>query len=88
MTFGTPELADAVEKVLVENPKTRVVLLANHGDVCYQSSLPKAFGLATNIEFTAQIQWQCMAAGEPKYLTDEQMAAAMERSKTYGQQTK
>ena len=29
-----------------------------------------------------------MAAGEPKYLTDEQMALAMERSKTYGQQTK
>ena len=88
VTFGTPELAEAVEKVLVDNPKTRVVLLANHGDVCYQASLPKAFGLATNMEFNAQIQWQCMCAGEPKYLDDEQMAAAMERSKTYGQQTK
>lgn len=88
VTFGTPELAEAVGEVLVANPKTRVVLLANHGDVCYQASLPKAFGLATNIEFTAQIQWQCLCAGEPRYLTDEQMASAMERSKTYGQQTK
>lgn len=86
VTFGTPELAQEVEKVLQANPKTRAVLLANHGDVVYQTSLAKAFGLATNLEFLSQVQVTCMCAGTPQYLNDEQMAAAHERSKTYGQQ--
>ena len=88
VTFGTPELAEAVGEVLRAVPDTRVVLLANHGDVCYQANLPKAFGLAENIEFTARIQWQAMCAGEAVYLTHEQMETARERSKTYGQQGK
>lgn len=85
VTFGTPELADAVEAVLKDNPNTRAVLLANHGDVCYHINLPKAFGLAENIEFTSRIQWQCSCAGEPVNLTEEEFMAALERSKTYGQ---
>lgn len=86
VTFGTPELAEAVGVVLRANPSARAVLLANHGDVCYHINLAKAFGLAENIEFTSRIQWQCECAGTPQNLTREEFAAALERSKTYGQQ--
>lgn len=86
VTFGTPELAEAVGVVLRANPSARAVLLANHGDVCYHINLAKAFGLAENIEFTSRIQWQCECAGVPQNLTREEFAAALERSKTYGQQ--
>lgn len=86
VTFGTPELADAVGVVLKDNPRTRAVLLANHGDVCFHISLAKAFGLAENVEFTARIQWQCLCAGTPVNLTEAEFTSALERSKTYGQQ--
>ncbi|RVU98124.1 aldolase [Coriobacteriales bacterium OH1046] len=86
VTFGTPELADAVGIVLKDNPRARAVLLANHGDVCFHINLAKAFGLAENVEFTARIQWQCMCAGTPVNLTEAEFADALERSKTYGQQ--
>lgn len=88
VTFGTQELADAVGEALQKDEKTRAVLLANHGDVCFHESLPKAFNLAANLEFVAQLQWRCMCAGEPQYLSKDQMSAALERSKTYGQQTR
>lgn len=61
------------------------MLLANHGDVCFHVNLPKAFGLAENIEFTSRIQWQCECANGPVNLTEDEFAAALDRSKTYGQ---
>lgn len=86
VTFGTPELADAVEEALKANTDTRAVLLANHGDVCFHVSIGKAFGLAENVEFTSRIQWQASCAGKPVNLTEDEFAAALDRSKTYGQQ--
>jgi len=88
VTFGTPELAEAVGEVIRQPYNGRAVILCNHGDVCWHSDLPKAFNMAANLEFTAQIQWQAMCAGNPVYLTPEEMAVARERSKTYGQQKK
>lgn len=41
--------------------------------------------LAVNIEFVAEMQYRTMCIGQPVILTDEQMHASMERSKTYGQ---
>jgi L-fuculose-phosphate aldolase len=37
------------------------------------------------MEWCAQVQWHCMAAGKMNVLTDEQMEVAMEHYKTYGQ---
>ena len=85
VTFGTPELAEAVRRTLEAHPETRAVLLANHGDVCLHESLAKAFDLAENIEYTARIQWQCECAGEPVYLTEEEFAEAITRFQSYGQ---
>lgn len=83
--FGTPELAAAAVETCGDG---KAVLLANHGLVAWEGSLPKAFSLARDLEFTAELQWRAMAVGTPNILTDSQMAEALERFKTYGQPKK
>ena len=83
--FGTPELAEAAVEACGDG---KAVLLANHGLVAWEGSLPKAFSLARDLEFTAELQWRAMAVGTPNILTDSQMAEALERFKTYGQPKK
>ena len=83
--FGTPELAEAAVAACGDG---KAVLLANHGLVVWEGSLPKAFSLARDLEFTAELQWRAMAVGTPNILTDSQMAEALERFKTYGQPKK
>ena len=86
-TFGTMELAENVQKALLETP-TKAVLLENHGLVTCGSNLAKAFGLAVNMEFTAEIQWRGIAAGGSFVLSDAQMDVVMEEFKSYGQPRK
>jgi len=83
--FGSPELAEAAAAACGDG---KAVLLANHGLVAWERSLPKAFSLARDLEFTAELQWRAMAVGTPNILTDSQMAEALERFKTYGQPKK
>ena len=83
--FGSPELAEAAVEACGDG---KAVLLANHGLVAWEGSLPKAFSLARDLEFTAELQWRAMAVGTPNILTDSQMAEALERFKTYGQPKK
>ena len=83
--FGSPELAEAAVETCGDG---KAVLLANHGLVAWEGSLPKAFSLARDLEFTAELQWRAMAVGTPNILTDSQMAEALERFKTYGQPKK
>ena len=83
--FGTPELAEAAAAACGDG---KAVLLANHGLVAWEGNLPKAFSLARDLEFTAELQWRAMAVGTPNILTDSQMAEALERFKTYGQPKK
>ena len=84
-TFGTKELA---ENAITAIGKGRAVLLANHGLVTCGVSLPKAFGLAKNMEFIAEMQWRGMCVGKPVVLDDTEMDNVMERFKTYGQPKK
>ena len=83
--FGSPELAEAAVEACGDG---KAVLLANHGLVAWEGSLPKAFSLARDLEFTAELQWRAMAVGTPNILTDSQMAEALELFKTYGQPKK
>lgn len=83
--FGTPELAEVAVEACGNG---KAVLLANHGLVAWEGSLPKAFSLARDLEFTAELQWRAMAVGTPNILTDGQMEEALERFKTYGQPKK
>lgn len=84
-TFGTQQLADNVKKVI---GKSRAVLLANHGLVTSGPSLAKAFSLAVNLEFVAEMQWRASCIGTPVVLSDEEMVKVMESFKNYGQPQK
>lgn len=82
-TFGTWELADAVEENI--GPDSNGVLLANHGMAACGSSMKTAYGLALAMEWCAELQWRCMCAGAPHYLSAKQMEGVMKRYDTYGQ---
>ena len=81
-TFGSMELAENVKKAL---GKSKAVLLANHGLVTSGPNLAKAFGLAVNLEFVAEMQWRASCVGSPVVLSDEEMMVVMESFKSYGQ---
>jgi L-fuculose-phosphate aldolase len=84
-TFGTMELAENVEKVI---GKSKAVLLANHGLVTCGPTLAKAFGLAVNVEFVAEMQWRASCMGNPVVLSNAEMDVVMESFKSYGQPSK
>lgn len=81
-TFGTPALADAIVSTIADY---NAVLLANHGLVAAGGNLGAAFTVAEEIEFVARVYYQALAAGEPKCLSTQQMTAALDRFKSYGQ---
>lgn len=84
-TFGTVELAEAaVETCGAGN----AVLLGNHGLVACGESLEKAYDLARDLEFVAELQYRALSIGTPRVLTGEEMDAALERFATYGQKQK
>ena len=83
--FGTEELAVQAVETCGDG---RAVLLGNHGLVAWHESLPKAYDLARDLEFAAELQWRAAAAGTPHVLTEAQMAEALKRFETYGQQPK
>lgn len=84
-TFGSPELA---KNAITACGKSRAVLLANHGLVTCGPSMAKAFGLAVNMEFVAEMQWRAMAVGQPVVLSNQEMDHVMEEFKSYGQPKK
>lgn len=84
-TFGTAGLANKAEGFIENN---NVLLLANHGLLATGGDLSKAFSLAVNVEFVAQIQWRCISIGTPVVLSSEQMDDVRVRMKTYGQPKK
>ncbi len=86
-TFGTKQLSENVQKALSVN-KSKAVLLANHGLVTSGPSLAKAFGLAVNLEFVAEMQWRASCIGTPMVLSNEEMDTVMESFKSYGQPKK
>lgn len=84
-TFGTEKLARAaVETCGAGN----AVLLGNHGLVACGESLEKAYDLARDLEFVAELQYRSLAIGTPRVLTGQEMDAALERFKSYGQKQK
>ena len=81
-TYGTPELAKVVSETIGDG---NAVLMENHGMLACGTSLKSAFGLASTCEWTAEIQWRCMAVGQPHVLSDDQMNVVLEKFKGYGQ---
>lgn len=81
-TFGTVELAEAAVKACGESD---AVLLANHGLVACGADLERAYALACDMEFLAELQYRAMCIGDPNVLSHQQMAEVLERFQTYGQ---
>ena len=81
-TYGTPELAHEVEKA---SGNGLAMLLANHGMVAWGNSLSKAFNVAENVEWVAEIQWRAMCVGQPAILSDKEIAKVIKSFQSYGQ---
>ena len=82
VTFGTQALAETAVRFC---GGSKAVLLANHGLVTCGGSLADAFELAVTLEYVAQLQYRARCAGSPNVLDDEQIDAAIERFRSYGQ---
>lgn len=81
-TFGTEQLSRSAALAL----KGRFAcLLANHGVLAYQQSLPKALSLAHEVETLARMYWQALQIAPPTILSDEEMRRVSHLFKSYGQ---
>lgn len=58
--------------------------MANHGLVCFSSSLEGALALAVAVEQLANAYLQCLAVGEPVLLDDAEMERVLGKFKGYG----
>lgn len=82
--FGSQELADQVVKALEGR---RACLMAHHGVIAAHVSVARALALAVTVEELAHQYLLCLPFGKPPVLSDEQIAAVLEKFKTYGQQS-
>ena len=81
-SFGTPELAKAAYEYMDDR---KAVLLANHGLVAGGSTILKAFQVAEEIEFCAEVYVKARSIGTPVLLSEEEMEYMLERFQDYGQ---
>ncbi len=73
-TFGTQELSD---RALAALEGRRACLLANHGMIAVGASLEAALALAVEVEALAEQYWAALQIGEPKLLSDDEMAIVL-----------
>ncbi len=81
-TFGTEELA---ENAFAAMEDRNAVLLANHGLLAGAHSIDRAFTIAEEIEYCAEIFYRAKNIGEPVILPEEEMVKLVGKFKTYGQ---
>jgi L-fuculose-phosphate aldolase len=81
-TFGTQELSDHALRALEGR---KACLLANHGMIAVGGPLAEALALAIEVEALAEQYWRALQIGEPKLLSDAEMAVVLEKFRTYGQ---
>ncbi len=82
-TFGSYELAEEAYHAIEQD---KGILLGNHGVLTIGGSLPDAFEAAKDIEFIAKLNYRARCIGTPVLLNKEQLAEAVEKFGTYGQQ--
>jgi L-fuculose-phosphate aldolase len=73
-TFGTDELADAVVDALAGHT---AVLMRNHGALSYGPDLDTAVELALLLEWACTLYWRARMIGDPRVLTDAELADVM-----------
>jgi len=81
-TFGTQALSDHALAALVDR---KACLLAHHGVIACEASLPQALALAIEVEYLARMYLAASALGEPPRLPDDEMARVLLKFDHYGQ---
>lgn len=81
--FGTQALSDTMLEAIAGRT---ACLLANHGMICFASTLEKALWLASEIETLCHQYYIATQAGLPVVLSDAQMESILARFKAYGKQ--
>ena len=82
-TYGTAELSQAAVAAL---DGRKACLLAHHGVIAAETSLPRALALAVTVEELAQQYILSLALGTPPVLDDEEIARVLVKFRSYGQQ--
>lgn len=77
-TYGTPELAANVRDALAGG--RRAALMANHGGVAVGADLAQAFEAARLLEWLCEVYVRARSVGEPRVLTEAELAAVAERA--------
>ena len=80
--FGTTELA---ENVVIALRDRQGALLEHHGALTGAATLEEAYILALHLEWLCDVYLRARAAGEPKVLSEEQVAEALTGLGGYGQ---
>jgi L-fuculose-phosphate aldolase len=83
-TFGTDELAASAVKAMKGGYKA--CLLANHGQIAWAGSLPKALELAAEVETLARQYIDVLSLGKPHILGKQEMTRVIAKFKGYGKQ--
>ena len=81
MTFGTPALAEHAAEAIRGRS---ACLLGNHGMIVCAATARKALSQAVLLETLCRQYLLALSAGTPRLLTEQEMADARERFKTYG----
>ena len=81
-TFGTQELSD---RALAALAGRKACLLAHHGVIACEATLPQALALAIEVEHLARIYLAACALGEPPRLSGDEMARVLAKFEHYGQ---
>lgn len=81
-TYGTPELAENVERALTGR---RATLMANHGSVVAGPDLATTYTLALDLEWLCELYLRTRAAGAPRILPDTAIAEVSAKLRGYGQ---
>jgi L-fuculose-phosphate aldolase len=81
--FGSQELSTAA---MLAMQGRKGCLLANHGLLVAGRDLTEAFALAVELEELCEQYWRACQLGAPALLSAAEMAAVLEKFKSYGQQ--
>ena len=79
--FGTQALSDAAIAALQDR---KACLLANHGMIAIGKTLDQALSVAMEVETLCEQYWRALQIGQPKILSDQEMAEVFEQFKDYG----
>ena len=79
-TFGTKELSAAIQENI---GNYNALLLENHGLLAVHKSIELAYACAEAVEYVAKVFILAKSVGEPKILSNEEMAIVVEKFKHY-----